>query len=72
MHREAACYLNLPLGISTDEVRRLLGEPALVTPRHGDQQWVYEEGRFVLTFAGSGPWLIRIARRPENEKEVNP
>ncbi len=65
-------YFDITLGSRPDEVRRLLGEPGLITRRNGDQQWIYEGGRFVLTFAGSGPQLIRIARRPENEKEVAP
>lgn len=65
-------YFSLALGCSADEVRKALGEPALITSHHGDQQWIYEGGRFVLTFAGSGPRLIRIARRPDTEKEVTP
>jgi len=65
MNREADRYFAIALGSTTTEVRERLGEPAWIAPRHGEQQWAYKGGRFVLTFAGTGPQLIRIAHRPQ-------
>ncbi len=57
-------YLGLTMGIAVTEVFARLGWPDLIVSRRGGEQWLYEDGRFVLTFAGTGPNLVRVVRRP--------
>ncbi|HNX96349.1 MAG TPA: hypothetical protein PKK12_01585 [Candidatus Aminicenantes bacterium] len=63
-------YLGLTLGIAATEVLARLGRPDLIVPRRGGEQWHYGGGRFVLTFAGAGPSLVRVVRRPESARCV--
>jgi hypothetical protein len=56
-------FFSVPLGSSRAEVRDLLGRPERIVTRASEYQWSYEQGRFVLTFAGAERWLTRIARR---------
>ncbi len=63
MDTKSERYLALPLGLSVAEVIALLGRPDLIVPRRGGDQWHYEGGRIVLTFARAGPNLVRVVRR---------